>query len=371
MQNVPFSGFLILYLMQENGKKCVKTAEYDMKINFIIPFKRLSGGIRVVFIYAEYLVAKGHDVCCYLPAISYKGKEQSTLFRIKASLGNTIKHEDWFDCSFPVKVVPKINNVFIRDADVSIATAWQTAYDVIKLDKKKGEKYYFVQGLETYNGDETTINKSFALGMHIITISNALKKYINQFSDDVNVVYNGLFDEEFIIGEKEKNSCFSIMVLSHEEPTKGTEEGICVINDLRKEYGNVEGILFGRRIKEIYPAYISTYQNPSRDLLLQLYRKADIYLFTSQNDAWGLTAAEAMAQKCAVIGRKIGIIDELYNGENFVVVHDYNEMLKTAKELYESSSLLKQYQDEGYKTALNLKWERSAERFLDIISKSL
>ena len=34
----------------------------NMKINFVIPFKRLSGGIRVVFLYANYLVGKGHDV---------------------------------------------------------------------------------------------------------------------------------------------------------------------------------------------------------------------------------------------------------------------------------------------------------------------
>ena len=39
-----------------------------MKINFIIPFKRLSGGIRVVYIYANYLVSQGHDVCCCLLA---------------------------------------------------------------------------------------------------------------------------------------------------------------------------------------------------------------------------------------------------------------------------------------------------------------
>ena len=29
-----------------------------MRINFIIPFKRLSGGIRVVFLYANYLTEK-------------------------------------------------------------------------------------------------------------------------------------------------------------------------------------------------------------------------------------------------------------------------------------------------------------------------
>ena len=176
-----------------------------MKINFIIPFKRMSGGIRVIYIYANYLVSQGHDVCCYLPAISYPGKNQNLLYRVRASISNAFKPEKWFDYKFKVKVVPVINNIFIRDADVVIASSWQTAYDVEKLAKKKGRKFYFVQGLETYNGDEERVNDTFKLNMRIITISSQLKDYINNFNDKVNIIHNGLFDEEFIQGEKEKN----------------------------------------------------------------------------------------------------------------------------------------------------------------------
>ena len=86
----------------------------NMKINFVIPFKRLSGGIRVVFLYANYLVGKGHDVVCYMPMVSYKGKDQSALFRLKASLSNTFKPEHWFDAKFKLKIVPVIKPKFIR-----------------------------------------------------------------------------------------------------------------------------------------------------------------------------------------------------------------------------------------------------------------
>ena len=59
-----------------------------MIINIIIPFKRLSGGIKVAFLYANYLVEQGHDVKVYMPMVSYPGKGQSIPFRIKASISN-------------------------------------------------------------------------------------------------------------------------------------------------------------------------------------------------------------------------------------------------------------------------------------------
>ena len=116
-----------------------------MRINFIIPFKRLSGGIRVVFLYANYLTEKGYDVVCYVPMVSYRGKNQNALFRFKASLSNTFKPEHWFNAKFDLKIVPIIAPFFIRNADVTVATAWQTAYDVAKLPERCGKKVYFVQ----------------------------------------------------------------------------------------------------------------------------------------------------------------------------------------------------------------------------------
>lgn len=338
-----------------------------MRINFIIPFKRMSGGIRVIYIYANYLVSKGHDVCCYLPAVSYPGKGQNALFRLKASLSNVFKPEHWYDCKFAVKVVPCIKDCFIRDADVTIASAWQTAFDVNILSKKKGDKFYFVQDLETFNGEEEIINESFRLPLNIITITSELKKHILRYNTSVSLVYNGLFSSEFISQEKPRGQLFKILFFYHEAPTKGTRDGLEVIRSLHDEGFSIEGVVFGRKITESFPHYINAFQNPSRDQLMKLYREADVYLFTSYHDAWGLTVAEAAANKCAIIGRKIGIIDELYDGNNFLVVNDSIEMLEMVKKLYKDRALLMAYQERSYETVKKLKWERSCETFERII----
>ena len=174
-----------------------------MKINFVIPFKRLSGGIRVVFLYANYLVGKGHDVVCYMPMVSYKGKDQSALFRLKASLSNTFKPEHWFDAKFKLKIVPVIKPKFIRDADVTIATAWQTAYDVKKLPHRCGKKVYFVQDYEVFNGEAKDVDRSYQLGLHTITITRQLAQRLKErFGVDAEVIYNGLDQAEFIAQPK-------------------------------------------------------------------------------------------------------------------------------------------------------------------------
>ena len=112
-----------------------------MKINIFVPFTSLTGGIRVIFLYANYFTSKGHDVICYVPMKAYKFSNQPILKVLKKSLGNTFKRGTkvkWFNCNFKIKLVPLMNNTFVRDADISIATAWPTAYDLNSLKDTKG-----------------------------------------------------------------------------------------------------------------------------------------------------------------------------------------------------------------------------------------
>lgn len=340
-----------------------------MKINFILPFKRMSGGIRVVYIYANYLAGWGHDVYCYLPMVSYKGKDQSIVFRVKASISNTIKKEKWFSCDFPVKVVPLIIPFFIRDADVTIATAWQTAYDVAKLPESKGRKLYFVQDYEIFNGTRAEVEGSYQLGIPMITISKELKRRLSFFSPDVQVVYNGLFDQEYMKEKKTKHEKPGIMLMYHEARHKGTEEGLKVAAELEKRGFPVQVTIFGRKIDRSFPERYKVYENPERKRLIKLYQKSDIYLFTSSIEAWGLPIVEAMANRCAVIGRRLGALDELYDGENAVIVNNYEEMLDAVIALLQDSDKLCTMQNAAYETSKRLNWKESALRFEQILKK--
>ncbi|MCS4487689.1 glycosyltransferase family 4 protein [Streptococcus sciuri] len=339
-----------------------------MKINFILPFKRMTGGIRVVYIYANYLVEQGHDVTCYVPMISYKGKGQSALYRLKASLGNTIKKEQWFDRKFSIQLVPYINEKFIRDADVSVATAWQTAYDVARFSEKKGRKYYFIQGYEIFNGDKNRVEASYELPLHLITVTKGLKKTISQFtSKDIDIVYNGLADDEYIKGDKSLEATPSVVMMYHESEHKRTQDGLKIIKKLKERYPSLKVNIFGRRIPEKLPNAYHVAVNPERFVILEMYRKSDIYLFTSDIESWGLPIVEAMANKCVVVGRKLGALSELGNETNAVIVEHLEDIEEAVSSLLEDRDKLKKIQEKAYQTVQPLHWKNSCRKFEELL----
>ncbi|HEM3217983.1 TPA: glycosyltransferase family 4 protein [Streptococcus suis 2524] len=339
-----------------------------MKINFILPFKRMTGGIKVVYIYANYLVDQGHDVVCYVPMVSYKGKDQSIFYRVKASLGNTIKKERWFEKQFKLQLVPIISEKFIRDADITIATAWQTAYDVNQFSEKKGKKFYFVQDFETFNGKQREVENSYKLPLTLITVTNSLKKKLKEFnSKKIHVVYNGLFDEDYFHGEKLRSPLPVLLMMYHESEHKKTQDGLEVIRRVKEKYPEIVVNIFGRRIPEKLPDSYNVLINPPREKIFKMYRESDIYLFTSEIESWGLPVVESMANKVAVIGRNRGALAELYNGNNATLFETVDELYDLIITLINERNTLQRLQLEGYETVKKLNWAESSSRFMNII----
>lgn len=337
-----------------------------MRINFIIPFKRLSGGIRVVFLYANYLTEKGYDVVCYVPMVSYRGKNQNALFRLKASLSNTFKPEHWFNAKFDLKIVPIIAPFFIRNADVTVATAWQTAYDVAKLPGRCGKKVYFVQDYEVFNGEVQEVDNSYCLGLNTVTITQQLADMLkDHFDVDAEVIYNGLDMEEFIAEDKSLHLCPVLLMMYHEAEHKGTKSGLAVVEDLKKKYPDLKLNMFGRKKGPDIPAYAKFIENPPRELLMKMYRESDIYLFTSNREAWGLPILEAMANKCAVVGFKVGAMAEIATDANAVIIDnfDFSQMKVETEKLLNDKDKLQMLQEGAYNTALKFKWETQYAHF--------
>ncbi|EHI77506.1 MULTISPECIES: glycosyltransferase family 4 protein [Streptococcus] len=340
-----------------------------MKINFILPFKRMTGGIRVIYTYANYLIDQGHDVVCYVPMISYRGRNQTIFYRIKASLGNTLKNDNWFDKKFDLKRIPVVSEKYIRDADVVIATAWQTAYDVANFSSRKGHKFYFIQDYEIFNGGKEEVEASYRLPLTLITVTRSLKKAIQKFTDKtIYVVYNGLSDNEYLHTEKISHKDLTLMMMYHESEHKKSQEGLQIIAKLKKRYPDMKINIFGRRIPEKLPDTYNVLINPEREKILKMYQESDVYLFTSEIEAWGLPIVEAMANKCAVVGRSRGALLELSNGQNTIVVEELSEIYNKVVHLQEDRLLLAQVQNEGYKTVIPLNWSNSCLEFEKIIS---
>ncbi|SFE32849.1 hypothetical protein SAMN04324257_01343 [Thermoanaerobacter thermohydrosulfuricus] len=343
-----------------------------MKINFILPFTSLTGGIKVIFEYANRLNDRGHDVICYVPMLAYRFNNYGLvgeLKRFKSSVGNTLKRRtkvDWFDLKVPIKLVPSISDIFIRDADVTIATAWPTAYSVNKLNISKGEKYYFIQHYEIWSGPKELVDGSYKLPLKRIVIAKWLKDLMeNEFKVDVTaLIPNGINLNEFFNDNKVFNKEKIILMMYHNLEWKGYKDGLKAFEIVRRKHPELKLRLFGLKKGNDIPEYAEFYENPSRNLLRRLYSTSDIFVSPSWTEGWHLPPMEAMACKCAVVATNVGCIPDIGIHRETAMVcepRDIQGLANNILELVENEELLKKISFNGFEKIRNYTWDNSTD----------
>ena len=351
-----------------------------MKINFIVPFVEKTGGIKMVFTYANELSRRGHDVKIYYPFFPYAMSKRGIgyLDRLARTMYKGIVlhrwRTDWFVLKVPVQRVPIITDKNVRDADVVIATAWPTAYTVANLPKEKGEKYYFIQHYEIWSGSKEEVDNSYRLDLHQIVIAGWLKDIMeSQFhKKDVRICQNGIDLTEFYPESTvdKQSHRVSILLLAHPAEIKGMRDGVEVVKILKEKGYDVTLRMFGMRKYKGVPEFAEFYSDPSRETLRKLYSESDIYLFPSWLEGWGLTVVEAMACRCAVVGNRVGcLIDIGSHEENCMLTepHDISGMVQNIIELITDSEKLEIIKNNGYITAKSISWDKSFDLFERII----
>lgn len=340
-----------------------EVCDQKLKVNFVIPSTVLGGGVRMVFTYANYLVSQGHDVVVYVPKLFVWEDMNHGRINWKTSLANTFKRGTkvgWYDCHFSICLANKISDVFIRDADITIATAWYTAKEVSKLSAKKGKKVYFIQDYEVAQDghDKDLVEASYKLGMTNITIANWLDKIVYDITGkNTLIIQNGVADAEIMTEEKNINNPKTVIMLGNMAAHKGTEKGIKILKKMQNKY-NIRVIVFASTKSDEFPDTFEFYCKPERSRLMELYTEADICLFPSIREGWGLIVTEAMAHKCAVVGNNTGAISEIgRDRENVLIASDFNPstLESCLEEVIVDDKLMVRIQNGGYETAMKLK----------------
>src|SRR6185295_4402875 len=126
-----------------------------MRITFILPFAGTAGGTRVVATYADRLRRRGHEVVVVSTPKRNPGLGSKLRSLVKGngwprSLGPS--HFDHVDVDH--RIIDRfraVTDADVPDADVVIATWWETAEWVAKLSPRKGAKAYFIQHYEVFD----------------------------------------------------------------------------------------------------------------------------------------------------------------------------------------------------------------------------
>ncbi len=319
-----------------------------MKINFYLPgvFLRIIGGYKMVYQYANYLCKNGYDVCIY-----YDGKDGKNGKKIPKSVALLLRKiivlftPKWFKLDKSIKkvVVNNFDERLVRNADISVATAYETAKYVYDFPINKGVKVYFIQGYEKWGGTtDADLKNSYNLGMNNIVISKWLKKIVDESSNsDSKLISNGIDLNKFkIINSIENRKNHSIALLYHKAKVKGSIYGLSAIYKLKEKYPDMDCSIYGspKRPKDL-PSWIKYTRNASEDEVINILNNSAVFLCSSLSEGFGLPGMEAMACGCTLVTTNCQGIMEYANNNNALIseISNVDSLVSNVKYLFDNN----------------------------------
>lgn len=146
---------------------------------------------------------------------------------------------------------------------------------------------------------------------------------------------------------------------------KGGKELIEALKIIKRNKNDVKTIVLGKDFGDI------SYNRVSDKKLSELYNLADVFIYTSKVEGFGLPPLEAMACGTAVVTTDCkGVREYIEDGKNgFIVPRNPKKIAEKSIELLEDEKLRRKIARMGIKTAKKYNWDRSADEFEKILYK--
>lgn len=286
-------------------------------------------------------------------------------------------HIGWFGLKANLIRVPRLAKRYIPDADIIVATWWETAYYVSNYRKNKGEKFYLIQHYETWGGPEEKVNKTYKLGLHNIVISTWLKDILqNKFNVPVEaVIPDGVDLNQFYPEPIDRNNrVVRILMPYRREKWKGIEDGIKALEIARQKHPNIQLVMFGPALGKDVPPYAEFHEKPYGSKLRKIYNSCDIFVFPSHCEGFGLPPMEAMACKCAVVSTNVGGIPDYTIPRETALVSPPREpelLAENLISLIEDEELRRRIAEAGCNYIKKFTWDKATEALEQAFKKTL
>ncbi|HVT88762.1 MAG TPA: glycosyltransferase family 4 protein [Tepidisphaeraceae bacterium] len=274
----------------------------------------------------------------------------------------------------------------IPDADLVIATWWETAEWVAKLSPNKGAKAYFIQLDErTVVPDDVSwghrVAKTWLLPMYKIATSGVVKiaveKEIKVKNGHIPVVEIGVDIEQFNAAPRNKQLTPRVGFLYETTPRKGPDVALSVAEIVRSKLPRTEfAVLTSSKTvnKAALPAGALLNVQPTTSQLRELYSACDVWLCTSRCEGFHLPPMEAMACRCPVVSTRVGgPIDMIEDGINgfLLNVDDVKGLAERVLEILKLSDLQwRTMSDAAYSKASDYTWEAATIAFEKTLFKA-
>jgi glycosyltransferase involved in cell wall biosynthesis len=357
-----------------------------MRITFVLPTVSMAGGIRVVGIYARELMEMGHTVCLVSPppeALSLRQKFTSWRKgggwpKEQVALSS---HLDGCQLDHHILDVWRpVNDADVPDADVVVATWWETAEWVAALSPRKGAKVYFIQHHEVFFYlPIERCQATYRLPMHKIVIARWLKQVMETEYDDnvVDLVPNSVDKSQFFAPARGKQETPTVGLLYSSASFKGLDTTFAALRDVRNKIPNLRIVCFGSeypRSELPLPAGTEFVLSPPQDQIRDIYARCDVWVTASTSEGFNLPAMEAMACRTPVVATRTGWPDEAIRTRWNGVLVDIEDVSGLADGvewvLTRSEEDWRGLSSNAYATAAASSWKSSASMFEEALKNA-
>lgn len=301
-----------------------------MRVTFISPPPDLSGGQRVIATHADLLAKRGHHVTIF----ATERKKPSRIDRLRALARGRRLPKPSSDSHYKnswsrLFVHPHhgpLTATDVDDADVVIATWWETAFMVARFPESKGRKFYLVQHHEVHSHLPSHISAgSYYLPLKKIAVSSWLVDAMRDLygDDDVALVPNSVDQKLFHAPERGRQSVPTVGLMYSQTHFKGVDVALQAIEIAKRKHPNLRLIAFGSQapVKALpLPEWADFHLRPPQDKLRELYASCDVFIAASRSEGFGLPILEAMACRTPVVATRTGCVpDVIRHGVNGMV----------------------------------------------------
>lgn len=357
-----------------------------MRITFICPNADLSGGIRVIATYAQRLYDRGHDVVVIskLPDKPSLPRRALNWIRGRGRTAPNGPGRSHFDnLTVDVHRIPPNRPLRIADlpdADVLIATWWQTAEWIEHAPRSKGAKVFFAQGYEVAEWlPEERVRRVWTLPFHKIVVAQWLKDLAREEfgDDDASLVPNSVDLSQFEVPAREKPDHPIVGFVYSPARFRGCDTILDAVAAARKRVPELRLVAFSSHPlcdSLPLPPHTDFSFTPTQDKIRATYASCTAWLFGSRREGFGLPLLEAMACRTPVIATPGGAAPEILSrGGGFLVPPEDSAAMAQRIEAIcaMSASDWRRLSDEAYSNAVSYTWDDAVDRFEAALNRAI
>ena len=287
-----------------------------------------------------------------------------------------------FDISIDrIKILARTLSHYAKDADAVIATMFETAFSVNRMETGKYEKFYYIQHFESVSFNDSYNQKRvhetyFFPFKWIVNSTWANSKLMELTGKSGNIVVPGIDSSIYYPRNVQKDTNHKVIVsLGKSMEIKGVKYLFQALSKLSKRIPNIKLVLYGVEpdLKKLSPIDTDYVISPSNEKLAELYSSADVVVTPSLYESSPSPPIEAMACGAPVVTTRYGTEDYCYDGENSLVVppEDSNALAEAISRILEDESLAKRLRENGIIKSGELSYHSTASNFERVLREKL